>query len=112
MNQNKSKDEIVSTSSQPSPSTVTSVSNKRPLTDTLTDLLATQKQHLRHIRRRNSIGDLPRYWTQTCRQNPCTYVIQASIQVWVDSHVKPLIETINKQQQTISDQEGNILFKQ
>lgn len=58
MNQNNNKDEIVSTSSQPSPSTVTSVSNKRPLTDSLTDLLATQKQPLRHIRRRNSIGDL------------------------------------------------------
>ena len=58
MNQNNNTDEIVSTSSQPSPSTVTPVSNKRPLTDSLTDLLATQKQHLRHIRRRNSIGGL------------------------------------------------------
>ena len=58
MNQNNNKDEILSTSSQPSPSTVTHVSNKRPLTDSLTDLLATQKQHLRHIRRWNSIGDL------------------------------------------------------
>ena len=58
MNQNNNKDEIVSTSSQPAPSIVAPVSNKRPLTDNLTDLLATQKQHLRHIRRRNSIGDL------------------------------------------------------
>ena len=58
MNQNNNKDDLVSTSSHPSPSTVTPVSNKRPLTDSLTDLLATQKQHLRHIRRRNSIGDL------------------------------------------------------
>jgi hypothetical protein len=58
MNQNNNKDEIVSTSSQSTPSTVTPVSNKRPLTDSLTDLLATQKQHLRHIRRRNSIGGL------------------------------------------------------
>ena len=58
MNQNNNKDEMLSSSSQPSPSTLTPVSNKRPLTDTLTDLLATQKQHLRHIRRRNSIGDL------------------------------------------------------
>jgi hypothetical protein len=33
------------------------------------------------------------------------YVIETNIQAWVDSHVKPLIETINKQQQTISDQE-------
>ena len=57
-NQNNNKDGILSTSSQPAPSTVTPVSNKRPLTDSLTDLLATQKQHLRHIRRRNSIGDL------------------------------------------------------
>ena len=58
MNQNNNKDEIVSTSSQSVPSIVTPVSNKRPLTDNQTDLLATQKQHLRHIRRRNSIGDL------------------------------------------------------
>ena len=58
MNQNNNKDEIVSTRSQPSPSTVTPVPNKRPLTDSLTDLLATQKQYLRNIRRRNSIGDL------------------------------------------------------
>ena len=58
MAQNNNKDEILSTSSQPSPPTVTSVSNKRPLTDSLTDLLATQKQPLRHIGRRNSIGDL------------------------------------------------------
>ena len=58
MNQNNNKDEIVSTRSQPSPSTVTPVSNKRPLTDSLTDLLATPKQYLRNIRRRNSIGDL------------------------------------------------------
>ena len=58
MNQNNNKDEIVSTRSQPAPSIVTPVSNKRPLTDNLTDLLATQKQHIRHIRRRNSIGDL------------------------------------------------------
>ena len=46
MNQNNSKDEIVSTSFQPSPSTVTPVPNKRPLTDSLTDLLATQKSTL------------------------------------------------------------------
>jgi hypothetical protein len=58
MNQNNNKDEIVSTSSQPAPSTVTPISNKRPLTDSLTDLLSAQKQHLRHIHRRNSIGDL------------------------------------------------------
>ena len=58
MNQNNNKDEIVSTSSQPVPSIVTPVSNKRPLTDNLTDLLATQKQHLRHIHRWNYIGDL------------------------------------------------------
>jgi hypothetical protein len=58
MNQNNNKDEIVSRSSKPAPSTVTPVSYKRPLTDSLTDLLATQKQHLRHIRRRNSIDDL------------------------------------------------------
>ena len=58
MNQNNNKDEIVSISSQPSPSTVTPISNKRPHTDILTDLLSTQKQHLKHIRRRNSIGDL------------------------------------------------------
>ena len=55
MNQNNNKDEILSTSSQPAPSTVTPISNKRPFTDSLTDLLATQKQHLRHIRRWNSI---------------------------------------------------------
>ena len=58
MNQNNNKDEIVSTISQPSPSTVTPISNKRPLADSLTDLLATQKQHLRHIHRRTSICDL------------------------------------------------------
>jgi hypothetical protein len=60
MNQNNTKEEILSTSSQPSSTvtTVTPVSNKRPLTDSLTDLLATQKQHLRHIGRRNFIGDL------------------------------------------------------
>ena len=58
MNQNNNKDEIVSTSSQSDPSTVTPVSNKRPLIDSLTDLLSAQKQHLRHIQRRNSIGDL------------------------------------------------------
>jgi hypothetical protein len=57
MNQSNNKDDIVSTSSQPFPSTVTPISNKRPHTDSLTDLLATQKQHLGHIRRRNSIGD-------------------------------------------------------
>ena len=58
MNQNNNKDEIVSISSQPAPSTVTPISNKRPFPDSLTDLLATQKQQLRHIRRRNSICDL------------------------------------------------------
>jgi uncharacterized coiled-coil protein SlyX len=34
--------------------------------------------------------------------------IVSSIQSCIDSHIKPLIETINKQQQTIADQEGNI----
>jgi hypothetical protein len=58
INQNNNKDEIVSTSSQPAPSTVTPISNNRPLTNSLTDLLSAQKQHLRHIQRRNSIGDL------------------------------------------------------
>ena len=58
INQNNNKDGIVSTSSQPAPSTVTPISNKRPITDSLTDLLATQKQHLRHICRRNTIDDL------------------------------------------------------
>ena len=43
MNQNNSKDEIAFTSSQPPPSTVTPVSNKRPLTVSLTDLPDTQK---------------------------------------------------------------------
>jgi len=37
-----------------------------------------------------------------------TSVIAASIQSCVDSHIKPLIETINKQQQAIADQEGKI----
>ena len=58
MNQNNNKDEILSTSSQPAFSTATPVSNKRPLTDSPTDLQATQKQQLRQILRRNSIGDL------------------------------------------------------
>ena len=34
--------------------------------------------------------------------------IVSSIQSCIDSHIKPLIETINKQQQTIADHEGNI----
>ena len=58
MNQNNNKDEILSTSSQPTPSTATPVSNKMPLPDSPTDLPTTQKQQLRQIRRRNSIGDL------------------------------------------------------
>ena len=58
MNENNNKDEIVSTSSQHTHSTGTPVSNKRPLPDSPTDLPATQKQELRQIRRRNSIGDL------------------------------------------------------
>ena len=37
-----------------------------------------------------------------------TSVIETSIQSWVDSHIKPLIETINKQQQTIANQEEKI----
>jgi hypothetical protein len=32
--------------------------------------------------------------------------IVSSIQSCIDSHIKPLIETINKQQQTITDHEG------
>ena len=58
MNQNNSKYEIVSTSSQPTPSAATPVSNKMSLPESPTDLPATQKQQLRQIRRRNSIGDL------------------------------------------------------
>ena len=46
MNQNNNKDEILSTSSQPAPSSVAPISNKRPLTDSLTDLLATQSSNL------------------------------------------------------------------
>jgi hypothetical protein len=38
MNHNNNKDAILSTSSQSAPSAVTPVSNKRPLTDNLTDL--------------------------------------------------------------------------
>ena len=34
--------------------------------------------------------------------------IVSSIQSCIDSHIKPLIETINKQQQTIADHEGKI----
>ena len=142
MNQNNNKDEIVSTSSQPTPSTATPVSNKKSLPGSPTDLPATQKQQLRQIRRRNSTGDLrdigqtPAAKTPALRINvtdkviealtstdvlkklvpvltekiteTTTSVIETSIQSCVDSHIKPLIKTINKQQQTIADQEGEI----
>ena len=141
-NQNNNKDEIVSTNSQPTPSTATPVSNKRPFPDSPTDLPATQKQQLRQIRRRNYIGDLrdigqkPAAKTPALRKNvtdkviealtstdvlnkivpvltdkiteTITSVIEASIQSCVHSHIKPLIETINKQQQKIADQEAKI----
>jgi len=142
MNQNNNKDEILSTSSQPTPSTATPVSNKMPLPDSPTDLPTTQKQQLRQIRRRNSIGDLRDIGQKPAAKTPAmrinvtdkviealtspdvlnkivpvltdkitetiTSVIETSIQSCVDSHIKPLIETINKQQQTIADQEGKI----
>ena len=55
---NDNNSEIVYTSSQPNVS-ITRASNKRSNQDSPDALPATQKQNLRQIRRRNSVGDLP-----------------------------------------------------
>ena len=54
---NDNNSEIVYTSSQPNVS-ITRSSNKRSNPDSPDTLPATQKQNLRQIRRRNSVGDL------------------------------------------------------
>ena len=54
---NDNKFEILNTSSQPNVS-ITRSSNKRSNPDSPDTLPATQKQTLRQIRRRNSVGDL------------------------------------------------------
>jgi hypothetical protein len=54
---NDNNSEILHTSSQPNAS-ITRSSNKRSNPDSPDTLAATQKQNLRPIRRRNSVGDL------------------------------------------------------
>jgi hypothetical protein len=54
---NNDNSEILNTSSQPNVS-ITRSSNKRSNPDSPGTLPATQKQNLRQIRRRNSVGDL------------------------------------------------------
>ena len=54
---NNDNSEILNTSSQPNV-TITRSSNKRSNPDSPYNLPATQKQNLRQIRRRNSVGDL------------------------------------------------------
>ena len=54
---NNDNSEILNTSSQPNVS-ITRSSNKRSNSDSPDALPATQKQNLRQIRRRNSVGDL------------------------------------------------------
>ena len=97
MNQNNNKDNILSTNSQPTSSTATPVSNKRPLPDSPTDLPATQKQQLRQIRRRNSIGDLrdigqkPAAKTPALRKNVTDKVIEALTSPDVLNKIVPVL---------------------